>query len=226
MNSYVGNSPTTGHFPTDTFTSSGGDTYILSKAPATLGSIEVSVQGVLQAVSAYTINGTELGLAGVANNDVIFVRHLGETLQIPTPGDDSVTTVKIAADAVDGTKIADNAIDSDHYVNESIDTVHIADNAITAAKIANGTVVAAEIATDAVTTTKILDGAVTAAKINSAVALGGPSLGVDSIIRTNAKTISTNITFAGTENGMTAGPITIANNCSVVVTNGSSWTIV
>ena len=226
MNSYVGNSPTTGHFPTDTFTSSGGSTYTLSKAPATLGSIEVSVQGVLQAVSAYTINGTELELVGVANDDVIFVRHLGETLQIPTPGDDSVTTVKIAADAVDGTKIADNAIDSDHYVNESIDTVHIADNAITAAKIANGTVVAAEIATDAVTTIKILDGAVTAAKINSAVALGGPSLGVDSIIRTNAKTISTNITFAGTENGMTAGPITIANNCSVVVTNGSSWTIV
>ncbi len=78
----------------------------------------------------------------------------------------------------------------------------------------------------AVTTTKILNGAVTAEKINSAVALGGPSLGVDSIIRTNAKTISENITFAGTENGMTAGPVTVANGYSVVVTNGSSWTIV
>ena len=40
MNSYVGNSPTTGHFPTDTFTSSGGSTYTLSQTPATTGSIE------------------------------------------------------------------------------------------------------------------------------------------------------------------------------------------
>ena len=102
--------------------------------------------------------------------------------------------------------LVDDAVDSEHYTDGSIDNAHLS--------------------ADAVTTTKILDGAVTAAKINSAVALGGPSLGTDSIIRTNAKTISTNITFAGTENGMTAGPITIANDCSVVVTNGSSWTIV
>ncbi len=196
MNSYIGFSPVTGHFPTDTFTSSGGSTYTLTRTPTTASSIEVSVQGVLQAVSAYSVNGTTLTLAGVANNDVIFVRHLGETLIVPVPGDDTIT----------GAKIADDAIDSEHYTDGSIDNAHLS--------------------ADAVTTTKILDGAVTAAKINSAVALGGPSLGVDSIIRTNAKTISENITFAGTENGMTAGPITVANGYSVVVTNGSSWTIV
>ena len=70
------------------------------------------------------------------------------------------------------------------------------------------------------------DGAVTQSKIHSSVQLGGPSLGTNAIIRTNAKTISENITFAGTENGMTAGPVTVANGYSVVVTNGSSWTIV
>ncbi len=102
----------------------------------------------------------------------------------------------------------------------------IADSAINAAKIADGTVVAAEIASNAITTVKIADDAVTAAKIADAVALGGPSLGTNSIIRTNAKTISENITFAGTENGMTVGPITVANNYSVIVTNGSTWTIV
>ncbi len=102
--------------------------------------------------------------------------------------------------------LVDDAVDSEHYTDGSIDNAHLS--------------------ADAVTTTKILDGAVTAAKINSAVALGGPSLGTNSIIRTNAKTISENITFAGTENGMTAGPVTVANGYSVVVTNGSSWTIV
>ena len=164
--SYIGNTPTLGHFPTDTFTSVGGSTYTLSQTPANAGAIEVSVQGVLQAVSAYSLNGTTLTLAGVATNDIVFVRHLGETLQIPIPGDDTVTTIKI------------------------------------------------------------VDGAVTAAKIDSAVTLGGPSLGTNSIVRTNAKTISENITFAGTENGMTVGPITVANTYSVTVTSGSTWTII
>ena len=164
--SYIGNTPTTGHFPTDTLTSVGGSTYTLSQTPANAGAIEVSVQGVLQAVSAYTVDGTTLTLAGVATNDIVFVRHLGETLQIPIPGDDTVTTIKL------------------------------------------------------------VDGAVTAVKIDSAVSLGGPSLGTNSVIRTNAKTISENITFLGTENGMTIGPITVANTYSVTVASGSTWTIV
>ena len=98
--------------------------------------------------------------------------------------------------------------------------------AVNAAAIADGTVVAAEIADDAITNAKIADDAVTAAKIHDDVALGGPSLGTDSIIRTNAKTISENITFAGNENGMTVGPITVANSYAVTVTDGSTWTIV
>ena len=164
--SYIGNTPTLGHFPTDTFTSVGGSTYTLSQTPSNAGAIEVSVQGVLQAVSAYSIDGTTLTLAGVATDDIVFVRHLGETLLIPIPGDDTVTTIKL------------------------------------------------------------VDGAVTAVKIASAVSLGGPSLGTNSVIRTNAKTISENITFAGTENGMTIGPITVANTYSVTVTSGSTWTII
>ena len=55
---------------------------------------------------------------------------------------------------------------------------------------------------------------------------GGPSLGTDAVIRTNAKTIAENITFAGTENGMSAGPITINSSYTVVVTSGSTWTVV
>lgn len=58
------------------------------------------------------------------------------------------------------------------------------------------------------------------------IAGGGPSLGTDSVIRTNAQTISEDIAFAGTENGMTAGPITIEPTYTVTVTGGSTWTIV
>jgi hypothetical protein len=76
-----------------------------------------------------------------------------------------------------------------------------------------------------VTTAKVVDGAITAAKINSAVALGGPSLGTNSVIRTNAKVIAENITFAGTENGMTIGPITINSGYTVTVASGSTWVV-
>ena len=54
---------------------------------------------------------------------------------------------------------------------------------------------------------------------------GGSSLGSDSIIRTNAKVIAENITFAGNENGSTVGPVTVNNNYTVTVTNGSTWVI-
>ena len=62
---------------------------------------------------------------------------------------------------------------------------------------------------------------------------GNPSWGTaggssfeSGFIRTNVKTNTGNITFAGTENGMTAGPITVANGTTITVVNGSVWTIV
>ena len=106
MGGYIGNEPTTGHFPVDNFTSSGGSTYTLSKAPGSAGAIEVSVQGVLQPTTAYTVSGTTLTMAGVTSGVKIFVRHLGETLVLPTPADGTVTATKLAVNSVDGTKIA------------------------------------------------------------------------------------------------------------------------
>ena len=73
---------------------------------------------------------------------------------------------------------------------------------------------------ESVGTSDLEDGSVTAAKINSAVALGGPSLGTASIIRTNANTISENITIPANTNGMSAGPITIADGNTIIL-NGT-----
>jgi len=98
---------------------------------------------------------------------------------------------------------------------ESVGTAELADGSVTAAKIVDGSV----------TTAKVVDGAITAAKINSSVALGGPSLGTNSVIRTNAKVINENITFTGAENGMTIGPITVNAGKTVLVASGSTWVI-
>ena len=106
-------------------------------------------------------------------------------------------------------------------------TISVDDLSIGTQKIVDDAVTEPKIADDAVTEPKILDGAVTQAKIHSAVVLGGPSIGtIPNMIRTNAKAITEVITFAGTENGITAGPVTFSGNGSVVVTTGSTWHIV
>jgi len=106
-------------------------------------------------------------------------------------------------------------------------TISVDDLSIGTQKIVDDAVTELKIADDAVTEPKILDGAVTQAKIHSAVVLGGPSIGtIPNMIRTNAKAITEVITFAGTENGITAGPVTFSGNGSVVVTTGSTWHIV
>ncbi|AET72642.1 hypothetical protein SXCG_00053 [Synechococcus phage S-CAM8] len=65
----------------------------------------------------------------------------------------------------------------------------------------------------------------------AAISGGGPSLGTDSIIRTNPTTVSENISVgptAGSEfsNGMSAGPITIANGFTVTVETNGTWSII
>ena len=64
----------------------------------------------------------------------------------------------------------------------------------------------------------------------ASVSGGGPSFGDTSILRTNATTISENLTVgptAGPEfaNGMSAGPITIASGFTVTVESGGAWSV-
>jgi hypothetical protein len=62
---------------------------------------------------------------------------------------------------------------------------------------------------------------------------GGPSLGEDSIIRTNGTNISENVTIGPTANngaeftnGFSAAPITIANGYTVTIETGATWTLI
>ena len=58
----------------------------------------------------------------------------------------------------------------------------------------------------------------------SAASGGGPSLGTDSIIRTNSTSINENITIPAGTNGITAGPVSVANGYTVNVIG--TWTII
>ena len=160
--------------------------FTLTQTVARETDIIVSINGVLQPASAYTISGTYNKTltfpapAAVAVGDVLRVQHIGYK---PT-----YTTVQ------------NGSIDSAHLAAGSIDIAHLS---------ATGTPTAA----------------VALKGNNTWGQAGGPSLGTDAIIRTNGKTIVADITFAGTENGMSAGPITIADTKNVTVTDSSTWTI-
>ena len=62
---------------------------------------------------------------------------------------------------------------------------------------------------------------------------GGPSVGENSIIRTNGTTIAENLTIGPTanggvefSNGFSAAPITISNGYTVTIENGATWTLI
>lgn len=60
---------------------------------------------------------------------------------------------------------------------------------------------------------------------------GGPSKGVDSLIRTNRNTITENITVGPSQgvqyaNGMSSGPITISSGFTVTIDTNGSWSVV
>ena len=118
--SYIGNEPTTGHFPVQTNLVGPGPTYTLDRAPATAGAIEVSVQGVLQPTTAYSISGTTLTMAGVASGIPLFIRYFGETITVPTIADGVVTTAKLGNDAVTTGKIAAGAVGTTDIANDAV----------------------------------------------------------------------------------------------------------
>jgi hypothetical protein len=104
-----------------------------------------AVTGTLSSNSADTINGSGTTFASATNGAFIVIKanvadnnweveNVAPLLATANYLDDSVTTEKIAGDAIDGTLIADDSIDSEHYVDGSIDTAHIADAQITGAK--------------------------------------------------------------------------------------------
>jgi len=81
------------------------------------------------------------------------------------PGDNRVTTAKIADDAVTQAKIADDAVGAAQLASSAVVTASIVDDAITSAKIADDAITSALIADDAITSALIADDAVVAAAI-------------------------------------------------------------
>ena len=115
--------------------------------------------------------------------------------------------------------------------NTPLTGADITDDSIESADIKAGTIVNSDInASAAIAMTKLAVDPTDASNITSGTLPagrytgGGDSL-ASGMIRTNGLTISDDITFVGDENGVTYGPITIANTKTVTVTSPSVWHI-
>ena len=110
----------------------------------------VSINGVVQKANTGTSAPAEGFAMADGNNikfgsnltatDNVFIIQIGSAVSIPTPGDNTVSTVKIqnlavnrdkiAADAIDGTKLADDAVDSEHLAAGGIDLEHMSSESV------------------------------------------------------------------------------------------------
>jgi len=107
--SYLGNEPQFTQYPSKFFNGDGSAmTVTLDYAPPNAAALLVFIDGVRQDTSAYTLaGGTSLTFTGTvpSGTNNVQVVHMGLTVDVGTPGDDTISTAKIQDDAVTAAKL-------------------------------------------------------------------------------------------------------------------------
>ena len=244
---YIGRTVEYGNAVTQQIPGAARPDYTLTYDTTTDG-VVISLDGVVQVNGTdFNIVGTALTFTSdVASGIIINVIFNGLTVGIGVPADGTITNAKMADNSVDSAELVTGSVDDAHISgmagNKLTGTVTAkGDGASAVGKLlvnceqnTHGITIQSPVHSSAATYTLTLpvnDGnANELLKTDGAGVLswavdsgGGPSLGTDHIIRTNALTISSPITFAGTENGVTYGPITAT--ALVTVTSPSVWHI-
>ncbi|MGB0467973.1 MAG: hypothetical protein ACPGF7_10675 [Pontibacterium sp.] len=134
---YIGTQPLTGQFKKlDAITVVNGQAaYTMNYnsaayKPATANALLVSVNGVIQAAGdAYTINGSTITFTeNLVTGDVIdFIIALGDTGSAVTPVDGSVTTAKLANNAITRAKLADDLSGTNLAIDTTSSTFKMTD---------------------------------------------------------------------------------------------------
>ena len=150
-------------------------TFTLTAAVGSITALLVYIDGIVQPTTAYALpTSTSIQFtAAPPVSSVIRCLHLGFQSTVGTPSDGTITTAKIAANAVTATKFADG----------SVSTAKLADDAVTEAKITAQTITNASITPGTIRSQEILDGTITGADIadntidGTKIALGGDTTG-------------------------------------------------
>ena len=167
----------------------------------------ITINGVKQQEDAYSIAGSPtvitLSSALVATDkmEVVGVLDIGE---ITVVGDNSVSTAKIAPNAVTFTELADQT--------QGDVMVYGASGA--PGRLAIGTAGQALVVNTGATAVEWGDGG------------GATGGGTDKIFYNNGQTVTTAYTVPSGENAMSAGPVSVNSGINVTLTGTSEWVIV
>ena len=176
---YIGNLPKTANFAIDTFSGDNSTVnFTLRDAPATTSSILVFVGGIRQQTDSYTLSSTTLQFTeapptGTNNIQVLFL-GIGTTTTVPADG--TVTSVKLANQAVTGDKIALNSLGANVHIAASITGDKIGLTAITSNLMAASAVTGDKIGLTAINANNIVDSTITNAKLATPGATTGKAI--------------------------------------------------
>ena len=195
-------------------TSSTSATHVLSWTAPNEQSLWITINGVKQQDDAYSIAGIPTtitltdALVATDKMEVIGILDIGE---ITVVGDNTISSNKLAPNAVTTGKILDGTIVAGD----------LADNAVTNAKVSDDAIGIAELsATGTASGTTYLRGD------NSwtAVTTSPVGAGSDKIFYENGQTVTTAYTVTASNNAVSAGPVAVTAN--VTLTGTSEWVIV
>ena len=204
---YIGNLPKTANFAIDTFNGDNATVnFTLRDAPATTSAILVFVGGIRQQTDSYTLSGTTLQFTeapptGTNNIQVLFL-GIGTTTTVPADG--TVSTIKIANQAVTGDKIALSSVSANVFLAASITGDKIGLTAITSNLIAANAVTGDKLGLTSVNANNIVSNAITGDKIGL-TAINANNIVVASITNdrlatpgaSTGKSIAMSIVFGG-----------------------------
>tara|TARA_R110002020_G_scaffold126469_1_gene284246 strand:+ start:94 stop:717 length:624 start_codon:yes stop_codon:yes gene_type:complete len=188
-------------------TSSTSATHTLSWTAANEQSLFITINGVKQQEDAYSIAGSPtvitLSSALVATDkmEVVGVLDIGE---ITVVGDNSVSTAKIAPNAVTFAELADQT--------QGDILAYGASGA--PGRLAIGTAGQALVVNTGATAVEWGDGG------------GATGGGTDKIFYNNGQTVTTAYTVPSGENAMSAGPVSVNTGINITLTGTSEWVIV
>ena len=156
------------NFTIDEFTGvSAQTTFTLTASVGSINALLVYIDGIVQPTSAYALpTATSIQFITAPPVDsIIRCLHLGFQSTVGVPSDGTVTTAKLAANAVTSAKILDGTIATADIADDAITDAKIFAQTITEASILPNTITNISIANDTITGTQILDNSISGDKI-------------------------------------------------------------
>jgi hypothetical protein len=142
-------------------------TFTLTDEVGSINALLVYIDGIVQPTSAYALpTSTSIQfLAAPPVSSIIRCLHLGFQSTVGVPSDGTITTPKIAANAVTAAKFADGSVSTAKIADDAVTEAKIAAQTITNASILPGTIRSQEIANGSIVGTDIADDSIDGTKV-------------------------------------------------------------